>query len=149
MGGSRFDHIGIVGTQAMSSQAVAAVEPQEQTIAQPGERSQPRTKRQPPYHVVLWNDDDHSYEYVIRMLLELFGHPLEKGFQLAKEVDSQGRGIDDHPGTCRAETRPDPCLWQRRPDRRLQGFDGGDDRAGGNGIRSTSAGEGTISQKTA
>ena len=77
----------------MSSQAVAAVEPQEQTIAQPGERSQPRTKRQPPYHVILWNDDDHSYEYVIRMLLELFGHPLEKGFQLAKEVDSQGRVI--------------------------------------------------------
>ena len=52
-----------------------------------------RTKRQPPYHVVLLNDDDHSYQYVILMLKELFGHPIEKGFQLAEEVDRTGRAI--------------------------------------------------------
>jgi ATP-dependent Clp protease adaptor protein ClpS len=39
------------------------------------------------------NDDDHSYEYVIRMLKQLFGYPEEKGFQMAKEVDSSGRVI--------------------------------------------------------
>jgi len=50
-------------------------------------------KYQPPYHVVLLNDDDHSYEYVITMLKELFGHPFEKGFQMAKEVDEDGRAI--------------------------------------------------------
>jgi len=77
----------------MTSQAVAAVEAPEQTIAEPEQRSRPKVQRQPPYHVILWNDDDHSYEYVIRMLWELFGHPPEKGFQLAKEVDSQGRVI--------------------------------------------------------
>jgi len=43
--------------------------------------------------VVLWNDDDHTYQYVIAMLQKLFGHPPEKGYQLAKEVDSQGRVI--------------------------------------------------------
>jgi len=52
-----------------------------------------RTRRQPPYHVVLLNDDDHSYEYVIEMLKELFGHPVEKGYQLAKVVDTKGRAI--------------------------------------------------------
>ena len=52
-----------------------------------------RRKRQPRYHVVLWNDDDHTYQYVITMLKSLFGHPPEKGFLLAKEVDSQGRVI--------------------------------------------------------
>jgi ATP-dependent Clp protease adaptor protein ClpS len=52
-----------------------------------------RRKRQPPYHVVLLNDDDHSYEYVIIMLKDLFGHPIEKGFQLAEEVDNTGRAI--------------------------------------------------------
>ena len=52
-----------------------------------------KTKRQPPYHVVLWNDDDHTYEYVITMLMELFGYPPKKGFQMAKEVDTQGRVI--------------------------------------------------------
>lgn len=52
-----------------------------------------RPKRQPRYHVILWNDDDHTYEYVIVMLQELFGHPVEKGYQLAKEVDASGKAV--------------------------------------------------------
>jgi ATP-dependent Clp protease adaptor protein ClpS len=51
------------------------------------------TKRQPPFHVILLNDDDHSYAYVILMLKELFGHPVEKGYQLAEEVDKTGRAV--------------------------------------------------------
>lgn len=51
------------------------------------------TRRQPPYNVILLNDDDHSYEYVIFMLQELFGHAPEKGFLLAEEVDRTGRAI--------------------------------------------------------
>ena len=54
-------------------------------------KSDRRPARQPRYHVVLWNDEDHTYEYVVAMLKELFGHPLEKGFQLAKQVDAGGR----------------------------------------------------------
>lgn len=57
------------------------------------EEREENTKRQPPYNVILLNDDDHSYEYVIAMLQQLFGHPVEKGFQMAKEVDSSGRVI--------------------------------------------------------
>ena len=56
-------------------------------------REENKTKRQPPYNVVLLNDDDHSYEYVILMLLELFAHPVEKGYELAKEVDRTGRAV--------------------------------------------------------
>lgn len=50
-------------------------------------------KRQPPYNVILLNDDDHTYEYVILMLQAIFGHPPEKGFLMAEEVDKQGRVI--------------------------------------------------------
>jgi len=57
------------------------------------QRPDQRPKRQPPYHVVLWNDDDHTYTYVIVMLMELFGHAAEKGYQLAKEVDTRGRAV--------------------------------------------------------
>ncbi|MGQ9503922.1 MAG: ATP-dependent Clp protease adaptor ClpS [Thermogutta sp.] len=61
----------------------------------------PRRKRRkrtnvrhiPRYNVVLWDDDDHTYEYVIRMLMQLFGHPFEKAYQMAKEVDLSGRCI--------------------------------------------------------
>jgi ATP-dependent Clp protease adaptor protein ClpS len=47
----------------------------------------------PPYNVVLLDDNDHTYEYVIEMLQVLFAHPQERGFQLAKEVDKTGRAI--------------------------------------------------------
>ena len=50
-------------------------------------------KRQPRYHVVLWDDDDHSYEYVVLMMKQVFGHTVERGFLIAKEVDSAGRAI--------------------------------------------------------
>ncbi|MEO0530627.1 MAG: ATP-dependent Clp protease adaptor ClpS [Planctomycetota bacterium] len=47
----------------------------------------------PRYNVILWDDDDHTYEYVIRMLKDLFGHPEEKGFKLADKVNAEGRVV--------------------------------------------------------
>ena len=64
-----------------------------ETVHKTKEKREEKTKRQPPYNVVLLNDDDHSYEYVIIMLQQLFGHPPEKGYQMAKEVDTSGRVI--------------------------------------------------------
>jgi ATP-dependent Clp protease adaptor protein ClpS len=52
-----------------------------------------KPKRQPPYHVILWNDDAHTHVYVVVMMQRLFGHPPEKGFQIATEVDTRGRAI--------------------------------------------------------
>jgi ATP-dependent Clp protease adaptor protein ClpS len=57
------------------------------------EKNDKKPKKQPRYHVILWNDEDHTYEYVVKMLKELFGHPAEKGMQLAKEVDTRGKVI--------------------------------------------------------
>lgn len=51
------------------------------------------TKTIPPWHVILMNDDDHSYSYVIAMLAAVFGFPSTKGMQHAEEVDSAGRTI--------------------------------------------------------
>jgi ATP-dependent Clp protease adaptor protein ClpS len=56
-------------------------------------QTEERTRLQPPYHVVLLDDDYHTYEYVITMLQQLFGYPPEKGFQMAREVDTTGRVI--------------------------------------------------------
>ncbi len=79
----------------MNDDAAAAVVEGPVETAQPQRRKQEKRKpkKQPRYNVVLWNDDDHSYDYVINMLLELFGHPVEKGYQMAHEVDTQGRVI--------------------------------------------------------
>ena len=64
------------------------------TLAPPQKRpAPPRPRRQPRYNVVLLDDDDHTYDYVISMLHRLFGYPLERGSQLAREVDATGRVI--------------------------------------------------------
>ena len=52
-----------------------------------------QVRRQPPYNVILLNDDDHTYQYVIRMLKEIFAFPEEKGFRMADEVHRSGRVI--------------------------------------------------------
>ena len=52
-----------------------------------------KPKRQPRYNVILWDDSEHTFDYVIQMMQQLFGHTLERALQLAKEVDSSGRPI--------------------------------------------------------
>ena len=64
-------------------------------------------KRQPPYNVILHNDDDHSYDYVIRMLKDLFAYPEEKGFLMAQEVDTKGKVIVCTTSMERAELKRD------------------------------------------
>ena len=59
----------------------------------PARKRRRKTKKLPPYNVVLLDDDDHSYEYVIEMLRNLFGHDEQKAFQMAEEVDTTGRVI--------------------------------------------------------
>jgi ATP-dependent Clp protease adaptor protein ClpS len=77
------------------------------TLPVPKEKTEEKVKRQPPYHVILLNDDDHSFEYVILMLQKLFGHPKELGMQMAIEVHTQGRVIVDTTTKERAELKQD------------------------------------------
>jgi len=65
--------------------------PMEKTVTEPVAEKKPR--RQPRYNVVLVDDDDHTYDYVIEMLQKVFGLQRERGWQLAKEVDSSKRVI--------------------------------------------------------
>jgi len=43
------------------------------------------------WRLVLIDDDDHTYEYVIQMLGTVFGYGHEKAFALARIVDTDGR----------------------------------------------------------
>ena len=61
--------------------------------ARPSPSHKVEPKQLPPYNVVLLDDDDHTYEYVIEMLKALFAYPPEKGLQLAKLVDRTGRAV--------------------------------------------------------
>jgi ATP-dependent Clp protease adaptor protein ClpS len=52
-----------------------------------------KVRRQPPYNVILHNDDDHTFQYVITMMQQLFGYPREKGQQIADEVHNTGKAV--------------------------------------------------------
>ena len=52
-----------------------------------------RTQLAPRWNVVLLDDDDHTYEYVVRMLQVLFNHDLGTAYRMAVEVDTTGRVI--------------------------------------------------------
>lgn len=47
----------------------------------------------PLFNVVLLDDDDHTYDYVIEMLSKLFLKSKAEAFRHAVEVDSAGRTI--------------------------------------------------------
>ena len=46
-----------------------------------------------PWKVVLWDDDFHTYDYVIEMLMEICQMSMEKAFQHAIEVDTEKKTI--------------------------------------------------------
>src|SRR5208283_4385186 len=47
----------------------------------------------PLYQVVLLDDNDHTYDYVIEMLQRLFIFSLEEAWQHTEEVDRTGRTV--------------------------------------------------------
>lgn len=83
----------------MSEHQTMVAEPEVETYTDPDhaernqKQSQNKPQRQPRYNVVLWDDSDHSYDYVVLMMKKLFHHPIETGFQIAKQVDRGGKAI--------------------------------------------------------
>ncbi len=61
----------------------------------------------PKYNVVLLDDDDHTYEYVVEMLTKLFGHSAITAFKMACIVDFTGRVIVETTSKERAEFKRD------------------------------------------
>jgi ATP-dependent Clp protease adaptor protein ClpS len=74
-------------------QSISTMEPDTDSAQEVSAATQKKPRRQPRYNVILWDDDDHTYDYVIRMMGDLFGHPPEKGMLIATSVDKTGRAI--------------------------------------------------------
>lgn len=64
-------------------------------------------RRLPPFHVILLDDNEHTYEYVIDMLRHVFGHPPDTALQLASTIGKEGRVIVDTTTFERAEFKRD------------------------------------------
>ena len=97
------------------------------------EESSTEDALEPLFHLVLLDDDYHTYDYVIEMLGKLFGYGREKAFVLARMVDTHGRVIVETAGPREGPARPgqDSRLRTRSPHSRLEGLDVGSRRGSG------------------
>lgn len=78
-----------------------------------------KPRKLPPYNVVLLDDNDHTYQYVIDMLGSLFGYDRNKAYMLAEEVDHTGRVIVLTTTKEHAELKRDQ-IQGFGPDKRIQ-----------------------------
>jgi ATP-dependent Clp protease adaptor protein ClpS len=51
------------------------------------------TRRVPPYHVILLNDDHHSVEFVIEVLIKALGFSAERAYEHMMEAHTSGRAV--------------------------------------------------------
>ena len=93
------------------------------TVDEPDVAHKVRPVHIPRYHVVLLDDDVHTYAYVIEMLMHLFGHSRERAFQMAVTVDTSGRVIVDTTTKERAELKRDQ-IGAYGPDHRMRNSHG-------------------------
>ncbi|MFQ5865381.1 MAG: ATP-dependent Clp protease adaptor ClpS [bacterium] len=95
-----------------------------ETIAPPEVKKKKDIKKKkkplhiPQYHVVLLDDNDHTYDYVIEMLMQIFRHSRATAFRMACEVDTTGRVIVETTTKERAELKRDQ-IHAYGPDWRL------------------------------
>jgi ATP-dependent Clp protease adaptor protein ClpS len=64
-----------------------------QTITTPRIEISGEVAKSPLYRVVLLDDDDHTYDYVIEMLQKIFIFTSEQALTHAQEVDAMGRTV--------------------------------------------------------
>ena len=61
--------------------------------ARPVANTKSEPKKQPPYAVIVENDDFHTFEYVIEALGKVCGYSRQKAFLLAVEIDARGKAL--------------------------------------------------------
>ena len=79
--------------ESKKSEEGAATKPKAARRRKAAPKRKPKSKLLPPFNVVLLDDDDHTYDYVVEMLGKVFGYPAPRGYEMAKTVDSSGRVI--------------------------------------------------------
>ncbi len=57
----------------------------------PDQDTETTTRRQPPYAVVLHNDDTNTMEFVVAVLRKVFGYTVEKCVKLMLEAHEKGK----------------------------------------------------------
>ncbi len=57
----------------------------------PEQEAETKTRRQPPYAVILHNDDLNTMEFVVSVLRKVFGYTVEKCVKLMLDAHQNGK----------------------------------------------------------
>ncbi len=89
-----------------------ANEPIVTTQTEPRSKTRPvtETKRLPPFNVVILNDEEHTFDYVIELLTKLFHHPVKTAIELTWRIHLSGRAVVYTTHKEKAELKRDQVL---------------------------------------
>lgn len=65
----------------------------EPAVAEPQTQTDEREQVQPPWEVVVFNDEEHSYQYVIMVFVRVLQISTERALDLAYEIDNCGEAV--------------------------------------------------------
>ena len=78
---------------APDNSTLAVLAPPDEQLDEKTRDGSTKPKREPLYHVIIWNDETHTYEYVIELLMKLFAHSYLTALEITTAVDKQGKGV--------------------------------------------------------
>ncbi|MFQ5731756.1 MAG: ATP-dependent Clp protease adaptor ClpS [Planctomycetaceae bacterium] len=78
-------------SEEQENTTVAEPPAETQTKSKPDKDSKTRPKKQPPYAVIVHNDEEHTWEYVIEVLQRVCGHNTEQAYALTSQVHHAGK----------------------------------------------------------
>jgi ATP-dependent Clp protease adaptor protein ClpS len=95
-------------------------EPVVTTLSRPKSSAQSSTSSRtlPPYNVIVMNDEEHTFEYVIELLTKLFAYPLSTAESLTWKIHHSGRAVVYTTHKEKAELKRDQVL-SYGPDARM------------------------------
>jgi ATP-dependent Clp protease adaptor protein ClpS len=70
-----------------------ALDPETTVTVKPKQKSQTTTRRLPPYNVILENDEVHSMDFVVDVLLKVLGCTMQHALMLMLQAHTTGRAI--------------------------------------------------------
>lgn len=87
----------------------------------PAEKPATRPQKQPPYAVILYNDNINGFDYVVHTLKRVFGYGTGKAFRLTLKAHFTGRsvlwsGMKEHAEFKADQVRscgPDPMMMHK------------------------------------
>jgi ATP-dependent Clp protease adaptor protein ClpS len=71
----------------------------------------------PMWNVIILNDEEHSMEFVVELLMQIFSHSIQRSIELTMEIHTQGQAIVCTTSKERAELKREQVISKGRDPR--------------------------------